>query len=151
MPSWAHTNDFWLHLGQAIHNFGSHNIALALSNTAPGSESSNPLADTNGLLSNVTQISYANYTDTLTIARRLQGTSWALSAGVATFDAANFVITASGGAIATFQYHWIFNDSDAGDRLIGVYDHGSPIALADGQSYNVNFHANGLFYLQETP
>ena len=59
MASFVKINDF---VANAVENMDleSDQLAIALSNTAPGSESSNPTADTNGILGNVTQISYSN-------------------------------------------------------------------------------------------
>ena len=59
MASFVKVNDFVVN---AVHNMDleSDQIAVALSNTAPGSESSNPTADGNGIIGNVTEISYSN-------------------------------------------------------------------------------------------
>ena len=61
--------DFTEHLGNGVHNLSTGSIRIALSNTAPGSEASNPTADGNGTLASVTQIAYTNYEDTLTVDR----------------------------------------------------------------------------------
>ncbi len=137
--------DFFDDLGNAVHNFSSHNIAIALSNTAPASESSNPLNAGNGVIANVTQVSYTNYSDDLATDRRLASVTW--SGG--TLDAADFVITASGGAIADFRYIYVFNDSATGDPLIMVYDHGSTVSLADTQALDVDFNASGIVTLAQ--
>lgn len=59
MASFNKINDF---VKNAVENMdlASDTLIVALSNTAPGSESSNPTADGNGVLANVTQISYTN-------------------------------------------------------------------------------------------
>ena len=59
MASFVKINDF---VANAVENMDleSDQLKVALSNTAPSSESSNPTADTNGILGNVTQISYSN-------------------------------------------------------------------------------------------
>lgn len=135
-------NDFYEDILNGVHNLGTDTIQVALSNTAPSGESSDPTADGNGILTNVTQIAYTNYTDGLTSDRVLEGVAVVLSSGVATFDANDFTITASGGALATFRYVYVFNQTATGDALICVYDHGSAISLADGESVDIDFGAD---------
>lgn len=144
MATFVKVNDFVHDLGQEVHNLGSDSIRIALSNTAPASESPNPTADGNGVLANVTQISYANYTDDLATDRVLESVTWTLSSGTATLDAGDFTITASGGAIADWRYAYIYNDTATGDALIGVQDEGETISLSDGQSHAITINASGL-------
>ena len=59
----------------------------------------------------MTQISYTNYTDTLTVDRTLESVTWAETGGVTKFDAGDFTITASGGSIATFRYIYVYDDT----------------------------------------
>ena len=152
MATYAKINDFIQNLG--TNSFATFNasatLEIALSNTAPGSETSDPRANTNGVLANVTQIAYTNYTDSLTTDRQLESVTWT-TAGAAgtpttTFDAADFTITASGGAIATWQYLYLFDQATTSpvDALISVWDHGSAISLADGETANINFNASGI-------
>lgn len=126
-------------------NLGSDTFAIALSNTAPGAESSNPTLSGNGLLANVTQISYTNYTDDLATDRRLESVTSTETGGTLTFDAGDFTITASGGALATFRYIYIYDDTLAGDPLVAVWDNGSGITLANGDSAAISFNASGIF------
>jgi len=144
MVAFTKINDFVEDLIDGVHNLGSDSIRIALSNTAPGSESSDPTADGNGVLANVTEISYSNYSDDLTVDRVLEGVATVLSSGTATFDANDFTITASGGAIATFRYVYVWNDTPTSpaDPLIGVWDNGSAIDLADGESITIDFGAD---------
>lgn len=131
---------------EAEHNLASDTIQVALSNTAPGSEAPIPTSSGNGILANVTEISYTNYTDNLTVDRVLESVTSDESGGVWTFDAGDFTITASGGALATWRYLYVFNQTSTtpDDQLIGVWDHGSAIDLASGETANVNVNASGL-------
>lgn len=137
----------WIETMGTVVNMSSDVFKIALSNTAPASEASNPTATGNGVLANVTQIAYTNYTDTLATDRTLESVTWAEASGTTKFDAGDFTITASGGAIATFRYIYVFDDTTAGpvDALVGVWDHGSGITLADTQTATITFHANGAF------
>ena len=60
MATFNKVNDFVVN---AVHNMDlqSDQIVVALSNTAPASESPNPATDGNGVLANVTQAAYTNF------------------------------------------------------------------------------------------
>jgi hypothetical protein len=138
--------DFAEALAEKQHDLSADTIMIALTNTAYASEASNPTATGNGILANVTPISYTNYADSLTVDRTLEGVTSDESGGTYTFDAADFSISASGGALATFQYIYIYNDTSAtpADQLIVAIDLETPIALTDGSSININFNASGI-------
>lgn len=130
---------------EGAHNLASDTIQIALSNTAPAAETSNPLASGNGVLANVTQISYSNYTDTNGSPRVLDSVTSNESGGTYTFDAADFTITATPGAIAQFQYIYVFNQTATNDELIGYWALDSAIDLAAGESLAVTFNGSGIF------
>lgn len=141
-------NDWILNVMNGTVDIDADTFKIALSNTAPASEVSNPLSDGNGVVANVTQISYTNYTDTLTVDRVLQGITSTRSAGVYTLDSTvDFTITASGGALAGFRYIYIFDDTSTApaDPIIGVWDYGSTLTLASGDSAAITFNASGIF------
>lgn len=150
MATYTAINDFAEDLALGVHDFttqsSTYQLKIALSNTAPSAEASNPTADGNGVLANVTEISYTNYTDDLTVDRTLESETDVLSNGTFTLDCGDFVITASGGALADFRYIYLYNDTPTSpaDPLIAVWDHGSTISLADGDSANININASGL-------
>lgn len=151
MATFTKVNDFVLNLCEAI-DIDGDTLQLAFSNTAPASESSNPTADGNGVLANVTQVAYTNWTDDLTADRVLTSgtTTHAQTSGTFTLDyGADIVITASGGSIATWRYIYLFDQTVASptDPLICVWDHGSGIALGDGDSATLQFNASGIFTL----
>lgn len=146
MATYTKIND-WLDNMADVADMNGDSFRVALSNTAPASETSNPTADGNGILANVTQISYTNYTDTLTVDRTLESVTSSQSGGTYTFDAGDFTITASGGALATWRYLYIYDDTPTSpaDPLVCVLDHGSAVSLASGESININFNASGIF------
>lgn len=151
MATFTKVNDFVLNLCEAI-DIDGDTLQLAFSNTAPASESSNPTADGNGILGNVTQVAYTNWTDDLTVDRVLTSgtTTHTQTSGTFTLDyGADIVITASGGAIATWQRIYLFDQTVASpvDPLICMWDHGSGIALGDGDSATLQFNASGIFTL----
>jgi len=144
MASFVKINDFVDYAVEAM-NLGSDSLAIALSNTAPTSESSNPTADGNGVLGNVTQISYSNLSS-----RSLTRTSSSQSGGVYKLVLADLTLTASGGSVAAFRYVYIYNDTvtSPADPLVGYYDYGSSLTLNDGDTFTIDFSpSNGVLQL----
>ena len=151
MATFTKVNDFVLNLCEVIDIDGDA-LTLSFTNTAPASETSNPTADGNGVLANITPIAYTNWTDDLTADRVLTSgtTTHVQSSGTFTLDyGADIVITASGGAIATWRYIYLYSDTPTSpaDPLICVWDHGSGIALGNGDSATLQFNASGIFTL----
>ena len=146
MPTITVTNDFYEAIGDGEHDLSADSIRIALSNTAPASESSNPTASGNGVLANVTQVSYTNYSDDMTSDRILDNVTWTESSGTATLNCDDFTITASGGALASFRYIYIYNDTPTSpaDPIIAVIDEESTVTLADGSNYAVTINASGI-------
>jgi hypothetical protein len=144
MASFVKINDF---VANAVENMDleSDQLVIALSNTAPSSESSNPTADGNGILGNVTQVSYSNLSS-----RNLTTTSSGQSSGVYKLVLADLTLTASGGSVAAFRYVYIYNDTVTSpvDPLIGYYDYGSSLTLNDGDTFTIDFSpSNGVIQL----
>lgn len=144
MASFVKINDF---VANAVENMDleSDQLVIALSNTAPSSESSNPTADTNGILGNVTQISYSNLSS-----RNLTTSSSGQSGGVYKLVLADLTLTASGGSVSAFRYVYIYNDTvtSPADPLIGYYDYGSSLTLNDGDTFTIDFSpSNGVIQL----
>lgn len=144
MASFVKINDF---VANAVENMDleSDQLVIALSNTAPSSESSNPTADGNGILGNVTQVSYSNLSS-----RNLTTSSSGQSSGVYKLVLADLTLTASGGSVAAFRYVYIYNDTvtSPADPLVGYYDYGSSLTLNDGDTFTIDFSpSNGVLQL----
>ncbi len=41
--------------------------------------------------------------------------------------------------MATFRYVVIYNDTATNDELIGFYDYGSDVTLANGETFTIDF------------
>lgn len=135
------------HLAKGVHDFsvGGHQLKVALTNTAPASESNNPALNTaNCVLANLTQISYTNLS-----ARELTVSASAQSGGVYKLTIADLTLTASG-VVPDFRYIYIYNDTPTSpaDPLIGYYDYGVSLALQNADSFTIDFDgSNGVLTL----
>ena len=141
MATFNKINDFVEHLNEGVHgNMATTALVLALSNTAPASETSDPSADGNGILANVTQIAYTNLSS-----RALTQSSSSQTAGTYSLVLNDITLSASGGAVAAFRYIYIYNDNATApaDALVGYYDYGSSLTLNDGESLTIDFGADG--------
>lgn len=139
MATFNSFNAFANHLARGLHDFHAtataDTLRIYLSNTAPSASGDNDKADLaeiasgNGYVSNgkdvVNAISWSAATDTATITSAT-GLSW----------------TATGGAIASFRYVVLFNDTHASNIVIGWWDYGSQVALSAGDQFIVNFGAS---------
>jgi len=96
---------------------------------------------TNTLLANLTPIAYTNLS-----ARTITKTSSAGTSGVYKLVLTDLVLTASG-AVATFRHSCMFNQGTVAktDPLMGWYDHGSDVTLANGETYTYDFDPSGGF------
>jgi hypothetical protein len=145
MATFTKINDFVEHCAEKVHNLSSDALTVALSNTAPASETSNPTADGNGVLANVTEVAYTNLSS-----RVLTISSSSQTSGTYKLVLADLTLTSSGGSTGPFQYIYIYNDTPTtpADPLIGLYDYGSALTLADGESLTIDFsEANGYLTL----
>jgi len=144
MASFNKVNDAVLNM---VHNMDleSDQFVAALSNTAPASETSNPASDGNGILGNVTEISYTNLSS-----RNITTTSSSQTSGTYKLVLTDLTVTASGGTVGPFQYLYIYDDTvtTPADPIVGYYDYGSALTLNDGDSFTFNFNeSNGVIQL----
>jgi len=138
--------DFVEGLAEGQHDFANDTLQIALSNTAPNAEGSDPTSTGNGILANVTQISYTNYSDDMTVDRVLENVTSNEAGDTFTLDADDIVITASGGDIATFRYIYLFNQSSTtpDDQLILVIDADEAITITSGNSRTIQWSGSGI-------
>lgn len=132
--------DFVEQLGKAVHNFSSHTFKIALTNTLP--------VNTNTVLADITQISAGGgYTAGAGGGYTLSGVTWAEASGTAKLTINDLVITATGASVGPFRYLVLYNDTatSPADALIGWYDYGSALTLADTETLTVDFDGtNGV-------
>ena len=137
MATFNKFNSFVEALAEKVHNLGSDTLTVALCASANA-----PVA-ANSQLSNLTQISYTNLSS-----RVLTTSSSSQTSGTYKLVIADLTLTASGGSVAPFRYVVIYNDTATNDELIGWFDYGSDLTLANGESLTLDFDAtNGLLQL----
>lgn len=128
-------NQFTKDLLDGVHNFSSNTFKVALSNTVP--------VNTNTVLANITQIANGNGYTTGGTATTM---STSTSSGTAKATGTDVVFTATG-AVGPFRYAVLYNDTPTSpaDPLVGWWDYGSSISLANGDTFTVDFDAtNGI-------
>lgn len=138
MPVINFTQAFKEHLAEKVHNLGADALTIALTNTAP-------VAGTTVVLADITQISYTNLSS-----RLITTASSAQAAGTYKLVLTDLTLTATGGSVGPFRYIVLYNDTPTSpaDPVIGWYDYGSSITLADGESLVIDFDAtNGVLTL----
>jgi len=118
-------------VAEKVHNLGSDQLAVALTNTAPNA--------TDATLSQITEISYTNLSS-----RAITTSSSAQTSGTYKLTLADLVLTASG-SVGPFRYVVIYNDTSASDNLIAYYDYGTSISLASGETFTIDFDAASGF------
>lgn len=131
MATFSKFNAFVEAVAEKVHNLGSDQITVALSNTAPTAS--------NAVLADITEISYTNLSS-----RNITTTSSLQTSGTYKLVLADIVLTASG-SVGPFRYVVLYNSTTASGNLIGYYDYGSSISLASGDTFTVDFDAtNGV-------
>lgn len=129
MASFTKFQPFVEYLAEKAFNLGSDTLKVMLTNTAP--------VATNGLKTDLTEIGAGNgYTAggtaaTISSSAQLSGTYKLVLADV--------VFTAAGGSIGPFRYVVLYDDTAASKQLVGFWDYGSSITLADGETFTTDF------------
>lgn len=134
MATFVKFQAFVEHLSEGVHNLGSDQLVIALTNTAPGA--------TDDTLSDITEISYTNCSS-----RNVTTASSAQTSGTYKLTLTDLVLTASGGTVGPFRYVVLYNDTPTSpaDPLIGYYDYGSSLTLNSGETITVDFDGtNGV-------
>lgn len=141
MAAFNKFNSFVEEIAAGTHNMKtgtSHVFKVVLTNTAP--------VATNTVLANITQVASGNgyttggNTATFTSGAQTSGTFKLICADPATW-------TASGGAMGTFRYAVMYNDTPTSpaDPLIGWWDYASAVPLQVGETFTVDLDAtNGV-------
>ena len=138
MATFTKFNSFVEALAEKTHNLGSDQLKVALTNTDPTASATNyaaltlPLATTN--LSGATPFNVTTLTS-------------AQTSGTYKLVCADLVLTATG-AVGPFRYVVLYNGTAIAGELIGYYDYGSSISLANTETFTIDFDGtNGVLTL----
>jgi hypothetical protein len=131
MATFNKINQFTEDLAKGVHVLGTHQLKVALTNTAPTASTAvyasltSPLSTTN--LSGATPFNVST-------------TSATQTSGTLKLILVDLVLTATG-AVGPFRYIYLYNDTPTSpaDPGIGYYDYGSSISLATGETFTIDF------------
>jgi hypothetical protein len=148
MAAFNKFNQFVQDVGRKIHNLNSDTLKDAVTNTSPNaadtvydSTTSPPQLSST---SNAHEVAAGNgYSAGGTT---IGSSAYSQSAGTATLSGGNTVITASG-AVGPFRYVFCYNATGGTTStrpVIGWWDYGSSITLANGDTFTVDHSANIL-------
>jgi hypothetical protein len=136
MASFNKFNSFVEAVAEKTHNLGSDSLKIALCAAANA-----PIAS-NTQLSNLTEISYTNCST-----RAVTTSSSAQTSGTYKLVCTDLVLTASG-TVGPFRYVVLYNDTATNDELIGYWDYGSDLTLANGETFTIDFDgSNGVLQI----
>lgn len=139
MASFIKFNPFVENLSESKFNLSSDataTVTVALTNAA------NPPIAANGVLADLTEISYTNLS-----ARVVTITSSSQTAGTYKLVLVDLVLTASA-TVPAFRYVVIYDDDAPADELIGFYDYGADVVLNIGDTFTTDFSpTNGVLQL----
>lgn len=140
MATFNKFNQFVEDVAEKVHNLGADSLKILLTNTAP--------VATNSVKGDLTEIAAGNGYSAGGTAPSI--TSSAQTSGTYKLVLADVTFTASGGAINTFRYAVLYNDTPTSpaDPLIGWWDYGAAVNITDGNSFTVDMSpTNGVLQL----
>lgn len=132
MASFQKIPSFVEAVAEKVHNLGADTLKVMLTSAAP--------LTTDTQYSDVSANEVAGGTGYTTGGNIAAHTSSAQTGGtykLVLADPAKW--TAAGGTVGPFRYAILYNDSATNKELIGYWDYGSSVTLADGESFVVDF------------
>ncbi len=121
-------------LAEKVHDLGSDQLKVALTNVSPTSTSS--------ILTDITEIGYTNLSS-----RDVVTLSSSQTSGTYKLVLQDLTLTASG-EVDTLRYIVLFNDDAVSDNLIGYYDYGSEVKLNTNDTLVLDFYDSTTGALQ---
>ena len=129
MANYQKFNSFVEALAEKVHDLGSDQLKIALTNTAPSA--------TNTKLTDISEIAYTNLKGANPL--NLTTTSSAQTNGTYKLVLADLTLEVENGPLPEFRYVVIYNDSASNKELIGFYDYGSGVELKVADQFILNF------------
>jgi len=125
MATFGKVDSFVAAIANKVHNLSSDTLTIALTNTAHNAAWTQ--------LSDLTEIAYTDLSS-----RVMTTTSSTQTSGTYSYIAEDLQLDATG-AIPTFRYIYIYNETATNDELVGYYDYGSAVDLTSGDAFTINF------------
>lgn len=121
------------HVAEGVIDFDTHTLRGYLSNAAPN-------AATHAVKADLAEIAGGNGYAAGGV--DIENTT-SRTGGITSVVAVDKTIQASGGPVGPFRYLHIYADDPTApaDPLVGSYDYGSEITLADGETFDLDFGA----------
>jgi hypothetical protein len=137
MADFVKFQNFVEDLGKGVHDLqaGGDTLKVYLTNAAPS-------ASGDAVKTDLAEISAGNG---YTAGGEDVQNDWSESGGTATLTGTDITWTATG-SVGPFRYAVLYNDtpSTPADPLIGYWDYGSEVTLANGETFTVDFGASIL-------
>ena len=130
MAAFQKFNSFVEAVAESKHNLGSDTLKVILSNSAP--------SPTDNILTDIAEIDAGNgyvkggNTASVVSSAQTGGIYKLVLSDPSTWKAV-------GGDISPFRYAVLYNTSAANNELVGFWDYGSAVNLAEGDSFTVDF------------
>lgn len=125
MAAFHKFDDYVFQEAKGTHDFSTHSYKIMLTNTAP--------VVTNSVKADLTEITAGSGYSAGGIA--IPSLSLTKSSGTTTLTGNSVTFTASGGTMSAFRYAVMYNNTSSGKNLVGWWDYGANITLADGETF----------------
>jgi hypothetical protein len=122
--------EFSENLGKGVFNLATDQLKIALTNTEPTVATDSTYADLTSPIAG-TNLDGATPFNVTT-------TSFEQTSGTAKLILADLTLTATD-SVGPFQYVVLYSDDATNDELIGYYDYGSEVTLADNDTFKVDW------------
>ena len=134
MPAFNKFQDFSEQLARGVHDFDAHTFKIALTNVLP--------VNTQVSLDTVTNHAAPAAANGYTAGGTATTITISETGGTTTVNGTQVVFTATAGGIGPFSRAILYNDTatSPADALIGWWDYGSSITLADTETFTVRFN-----------
>jgi hypothetical protein len=138
MATFNKVNCFVEDVAEGVHNLSTNTLKAALTDTAPTAAST--VWNLTNFPAPVAAGGYTAGGNTLTLTSSSQS-----PAGTYRLKLGDTVFTATAAGIGPFRYVVLYNDTSATDAVIGYYDYGSSITLANTETFTIDFDdTNGV-------
>ena len=124
------TNKFVLNIGSKVFNLASDQLKVALTNTLPTVSTVNQYSDLTAPLATTNLSGGTPF--------NLTTTSYTQTSGTSKLIIADLTLTATG-AVGPFQYIVLYDDTATNKEIIGFYDYGSSVTLANTDTFVIDF------------